>query len=201
MGTLSTTKFIKNSAGNLAEEAMLTTTAGAIDANKAPALNANGVLDISILNGKVASAGAADAGKSIFTDAAGKLDPTMLPSGIGADTQVITASEALSAGDYVNVWSNAGFKVRKADATVAGKEAHGFVLSNVIGGGDATVYFEGSNTAVTGQTAGVVFLGTVAGSGVVIAPSGAGSIVQRLGFATSPTSVNFQSQVPITLAL
>ena len=50
MGTISTTKFIKNSAGSLAEEAALTTSAGAADANKIPALNASGVLDPSIVN-------------------------------------------------------------------------------------------------------------------------------------------------------
>jgi hypothetical protein len=147
------------------------------------------------------SAGSGDAGKIPALDASGKLDTSMMPTGIAADTASITASEALAAGDYVNVWDSAGtFKVRKADGTTAGKEAHGFVLAAVSSGAAATVYFEGTNTQVTGQTAGPVFLSTTAGAGASSAPSGSGNVVQRLGFATSATAVNFQSQTPIVLA-
>lgn len=145
------------------------------------------------------SAGAGDAGKIPALDAAGRLDNSMMPTGIGADTAAITASEALSAGDWVNVWNSTGAKVRKADATTAGKEAHGFVLASVSSSGTATVYFEGTNTSVTGQTPGVIFLGTTAGAGTSTAPSGSGNVVQRIGFAVSATAVNFQSQTPIVL--
>ena len=148
----------------------------------------------------ITSAGAGDSGKVIALDATGKLDTSFMPVGIGADTQVITASEALAAGDWVNVWNSTGAKVRKADATVAGKEAHGFVLSAVSSSAAATVYFEGTNTAVTGQTPGVVFLSTTAGTGTTTAPSTSGNAVQRIGFATSATTVNFQSQPPVILA-
>jgi hypothetical protein len=201
MGTASTTKFIKNSAGSLAEEAALTTSAGAADANKIPALNASGVLDPSIVNAKVSSVGAADAGKVVQLDGSGRLDSSVMPVGIGADTKVMMASEALAAGDYVNIWSDGGsFKVRKADATTNGKRAHGFVLSAVSSGANATVYFEGENTAVTGMTPGDVFLGITAGSGQASAPTGSGQVVQRIGVATSATSVNFEPSQPIVLA-
>ncbi len=147
------------------------------------------------------SAGATDAGKVAALDSTGRIDASMMPTGIGADTALISASEALAAGDYVNVWNSAGaFKVRKADATTAGKEAHGFVLAAVASGASATVYFEGPNTQVSGQTAGPVFLSTTAGTGSATPPSGSGNVVQRLGFATSATSVNFQSLIPIALA-
>lgn len=200
MGTASTTKFIKNNAGTLTEETTLTTSAGAGDANKIPALNASGVLDLSIVNGKNASAGASDAGKLAALDAAGKLDLTMMPTGVGADSALITASEALAAGDLVNIWNSSGAKVRKADATVSGKEAHGFVLAAVSNGSPATVYFEGTNSSVTGQTPGPVFLSSTAGIAANTAPSGSGNVVQRVGFAISATAINFQSQPPITLA-
>ena len=201
MGTISTTKFIKNSAGSLAEEAALTTSAGAADANKIPALNASGVLDPSIVNAKASSAGAADAGKVVQLDGSGRLDSSVMPVGIGADTKVMIASEALAAGDFVNVWSDGGaFKVRKADATTNGKRAHGFVLSAVASGASATVYFEGENTAVTGMTPGDVFLGTTAGRGQAAAPTGSGQVVQRIGVATSATSLNFEPSQPIVLA-
>ena len=78
--------------------------AGAGDANMIPALNASGVLDLSITNGKAASAGASDAGKLVALDAAGRINTTMMPTGIGADTAIIVASEALSAGDLVNIY-------------------------------------------------------------------------------------------------
>lgn len=151
--------------------------------------------------GLAASAGAGDAGKIPQLDSTGRLDTSMMPVGLGADTASITASEALAAGDWVNIWNSAGARVRKADASTAGKEAHGFVLSAVSNGAAATVYFEGTNTQVTGQTAGVVYLSAAtAGLGTATAPSSAGNVVQRIGFATSATTVNFQSQPPITLA-
>ena len=201
MGTQSSKKFIKNNAGTLQEEYALTTSAGASDANSIPALNANGVLDLPILNAKTSSAGAGDASKVPALDASGKLDQSFMPVGIGADTAQILTSEALSAGNYVNIYNNGGTaNVRKADATTAGKEAHGFVLSAFGSGVNATVYFEGSNTAVTGVTPGVQYLSTTVGQGTSTAPSSTGNVVQRIGFATSSTSVNFQSQPPVILA-
>jgi hypothetical protein len=165
-------KYLKNNAGTIAE-----------------------------VEGLVASAGAGDAGKIPALDGAGKLDLSLMPSGLGPDTAVIQASENLAAGDYVNIWDNAGaFRVRKADATAAGKPAHGFVLSAVTSGNNATVYFEGPNTAVSGQTPGDVFLAATAGAGTATAPSGTGNVVQRVGVATSATSVNFERGDPIVLA-
>lgn len=146
------------------------------------------------------SAGAGDAGKIPALDTSGRLDSSMMPVGLGADTAVIVASEALAAGDFVNVWNSTGAKVRKADATVAGKEAHGFVLSAVLSAANATVYFEGTNTAVTGATPGVVFLATTAGTAAGTSPSGSGNVAQRLGVATAATSINFEPSQPIVLA-
>lgn len=200
MGTASTKKFIKNSSGALTEEAALLTSAGAADANAIPALNASGFLDSTIVNSKTTSSGAVDSGKLVALDGSGRIDTTMMPVGVAADVQVITASEALAAGDFVNIWSSTGFKVRKADATTAGKHAMGFVLSAVSNGGAATVYFEGTNTAVSGASPGDVYLATTAGGYTNTAPSSAGNVVQPIGFATSATSINFQAGRPITLA-
>jgi len=201
MGTLSTTKVIKNNGGVLTEVAALITSAGVSDANQLPALNADGILDASIVNSKTSSAGAGDSGKLPALDAAGKLDTSFMPTGIGADTASVIASEALSAGDLVNIWDNASvFSVRKADATTAGKEAHGFVLAVFTHPTTATVYFEGTNTAVTGKTPGKQFLATTAGTTTTTAPSGSGNVVQIVGFATSATAINFQSTPPIVLA-
>lgn len=225
MGTASTKKLLKNVAGTLTEEAALTTSAGAGDADRIPALNASGILDDSILNAsattsagkvvkmngsgiiaptilnaKASSTGAGDAGKIAQLDGSGRLDTTMLPVGVGPDTASIPASENLAAGDFVNIHNSTGAKVRKADATTSGKEAHGFVLSAVTSGNNATVYFEGTNTAVTGQTPGVVFLASTAGTATATPPSGSGNVVQQIGLATSATGINFEPQPHIVLA-
>ncbi|MBI3257874.1 MAG: hypothetical protein HYZ54_00080 [Ignavibacteriae bacterium] len=164
------------------------------------ALNTSGVLGSTIVNSVTSSSGSGDTGKVVALDGSGKIDTTMMPTGVGADTASITASEALSAGDLVNVHDSSGAKVRKADATTSGKEAHGFVLSSVSNGASATVYFEGSNTSVTSLTPGVYYLSATAGGVSATAPSSSGNVVQRVGFATSATVLNFQSQPPIVLA-
>lgn len=147
------------------------------------------------------SAGAGDSGKIPGLDATGRLDSSFMPVGIAADTAVITASEALSAGAFVNVWNSTGAKVRNADASTAGKQAHGFVLASVLNGASATVYFNGSNNQITGATPGVVYLSdTTPGSYTGAAPAGSGKTVQRLGVATSATNINFTLQPDIVLA-
>lgn len=151
---------------------------------------------------KVTSAGAGDAGKIIALDAAGKLDNSVLPTGIGADTNSVQASESLSAGDWVNVHDVAGaFRVRKADASAAGKQAVGFVLAGVASGAQATIFGEGTNNQVTGQTPGAVYLSaTTPGAGTATPPSGTGKVVQRVGTAMSATTVNFEQHPTIELA-
>ena len=158
----------------------------------------NGVL--TEIFGVQTSAGAGNAGDLVSLDDSGRIDNSMMPVGIGADTSTITASETLAAGDWVNVWDDSGAKVRKADATTAGKEAHGFVLSAVTSGNPATVYFEGTNTQVTGQTPGLVYLQTTAGTGGATIPSASGNVVQSIGVAVSATAVNFERGAPVTRA-
>ena len=150
--------------------------------------------------GVQSSAGAGNAGDLVALDDTGRINNDMMPVGIGADTAVINASETLAAGNWVNVWNDASTaKVRKADATTAGKEVHGFVLSAVTSGNPATVYFEGTNTQVTGQTPGPVYLQTTAGAGGTTIPSASGNVVQQVGVALSATSVNFERSTPVVL--
>lgn len=149
-----------------------------------------------------ASAGAGDAGKAIGLDSSGKVDPSMMPVGIGADTASIVASEALSAGDLVNLWDDGGtIKVRKADAS-NGRRADGFVLAAFSSSATALVYFEGSITGLSGLTLGGTYFlsGTTAGAITTTAPSTAAHIVQEVGRARLATALVFEPQQPLTLA-
>lgn len=149
----------------------------------------------------IESTGSGDANKIISTDAAGKLNESFLPTGIGADTKIIVASEALSAGDLVNIWNDAGTgKARKADASGGvAKKADGFVLSAVLSGANATVYFEGTITGLSGLTPGAVYRlsATQAGKADVAIPTTAGHIFQNAGKAISATEITFEPSDPI----
>jgi hypothetical protein len=148
------------------------------------------------------SAGAGDAGKIAKLDSTGRWDLSMMPTGVTAEVATITTSEALAAGDFVNIWNSTGIKARKADATTAGKKADGFVLAAVLSGASATVYLPGSiNTAVSGLTAGAdQFLNTTAGGRTETAPSASGNVAQLLGKALSSTSMYFHPLHSITMA-
>lgn len=141
------------------------------------------------------SAGAGDAGKIIATDTNGKIDNSFMPTGIGADTVSILTSEDIAAGKQVNIYDNTGTaNARLADATTTGKHSHGFVLASTTSGQNATIYSEGNNDQVTGQTPGDVYLSTTQGE-VISDPSTlvGGNILQKVGVATSATNINQES--------
>ena len=141
------------------------------------------------------SAGAGDANKIIATGADGRIDTSLMPVGIGADVAVVAASETLAAGDYVNIWNDAGTpKVRKASSTDDTKPAHGFVKDGFAAAASATVYFEGQNTSLTGLTAGTIYVlsKTVAGGVTAIGSysQASGNIIQVLGVAVTATAMS-----------
>jgi hypothetical protein len=141
----------------------------------------------------------------VVTGDDGYISSTLLPAGMGGDIVVpMVASGPLAAGDLVNVFDSGSNvpKVRKADATTAGMEAHGFV--DAAYSADATnvkVYFEGNNTQNSSTfSVGKQYLSTVAGKTQANAPSGSSQIVQIVGYATSTSSLNFQSTTPFILS-
>jgi len=151
------------------------------------------------------SQGAADAGKLIAADDTGKLDPSFLPAGIGANQVVATASEALSPGDFINLYSNAGaLAMRKADNS-NGREAWGFVESAVANGAPGTAKrLNVTNAARSGLTAGAEYwLGTA--GGVVSAAldaadvANANKVSQYLGRAKSETELVTVEYSPVIL--
>lgn len=140
------------------------------------------------------SAGAADAGKIPALDAAGKLDSSLMPNGVGANTQILPISETLSNGSFVNIWSDSGTaKVRLADNS-NGREADGYVLTGA-SSGNATVYpLDGVNSSLSGLTPGAkYYLGTA--GGVTATPldetsaGNANKVSQYLGKAKSATEL------------
>lgn len=191
-------RFLARLAGRTKQVATIAASAGAGDAEKIPSTNASGVLDPTILN-----AATTGANKVAMFDGTGRLDASVMPVGIGADTKSLEASEALAAGDVVNVWNDGGTqKVRKADATAEGKEAKGFVLSAFAMGASALVYNDGTITGLAGLTPGAYYYLSAASPGGVVAapPSAAGNVDQQVGWAVSATELSFEPGEPVTLA-
>jgi hypothetical protein len=147
------------------------------------------------------SAGVGDANKIIATGSDGLISSTLMPTGIGADTQSVVASENLSAGDWVNVYDNAGTpNVRKADANPE-RACTGYVLASVSSAASAIVYRSGTNTGRTGLTTGTYYyLSATAGSETATAPTTSGDVIQGLGYAGSSTTIAFQPTTPIAVA-
>ena len=149
----------------------------------------------------VTSSGATDDGKIVALDSTGRLDNSVMPVGIGTETKLIQASENLASGDLINIWnSNSQFRVRKADATTSGKEAHGFVLATVTSGQNATVYLEGTITGLTGLVPGKYYLSTTPGQITSTPPNTSGNVVQVIGTSISATELTFESGDGVILA-
>lgn len=196
-------RYLVRLAGRWKQVVAILTSAGAADAEKIPATNASGVLDPTLLNATNSSAGAADANKIGQLDGTGRFSSTMMPVGVVADTQNAVASEALAAGDLVNLWNNAGtVNARKADATAEGKEIHGFVLSAFALSATALVYGEGKITGLTGLTPGAYYYLSAATPGALAAapPSAEGNVDQIAGWAADATTLNFEPGEPVTIA-
>jgi len=151
------------------------------------------------------SAGAADAGKTVQLDASGKLDTTLLPAAalLSNEDYSFVAFEALSAGDLINVFDNAGTpNIRKADATDATKPPMGFVQTAISIGASGTARLgNGVITGLTGLTTGSkYYLSTTPGAITTIAPSTVGNVVYPVGRAKSTTEFTYvDDTTPVVL--
>lgn len=145
--------------------------------------------------------GAGSANRLASLNASGQWDISMMPTGVGAETRVLPASEALSAGDLLNIFDDSGTtKVRKADAT-SYKPADGFTLSAVESGANATVYLDGINTAVTGLTGGEEYYLSKTAGGETTDISGytTNNTIQFVGKGTASGELNFERGEPIVV--
>lgn len=144
-----------------------------------------------LIAGTQTSSGASMANQIPALDSGGHLDVSLMPIGVGPDVSLIVASEALSAGNYVNIYSNSGVvNCRKADST-NDRPAMGYVNASVSSSGAATVYFEGANANLSALTVGARYYLGAAGVPQSTAPvSPTNSISQFLGIAVSATAIN-----------
>jgi len=109
-----------------------------------------------------------------------------ISSGSGIFAPTVTASESLTAGDFINI---AAGGVRKASSDNTGKQAHGFVTQSVAANASVVVFYGGLNTNVSGLTAGSrYFLGTSGGE-TLTPPTTAGQLSQEVGVAVSSTAI------------
>jgi len=155
----------------------------------------NGVIQRIIAN--ATSAGAADAGKLVQLDAGGKLDQSLLPSValVGHEDYAFPATEAISAGDIINVYDNLGTpSIRKADATDNTKPPMGFALAAIALNATGTVRLSnGVITGLTGLTAGVRYYLSALTPGAITAtpPATTGNVIYAIGRAKSATEFNY----------
>jgi hypothetical protein len=153
-----------------------------------------------LVEATVISTGVPQAGDIVGLDGTGRIDVSVLPVGVGPDVALITASEALASGDYVNIYNNAGVaNVRKADAS-NDRPAMGFVKASVLISDPATIYFEGPNDAKTGLTIGSRYYLSTAGGATPTVPATPTAIIsQFLGIAISATAINTDIEDAIVL--
>jgi hypothetical protein len=104
----------------------------------------------------------------------------------GSGFPALLASETLTAGDFVNVFSGG---VRRASNDDLTKQAHGFVTASHVATNPVVVFYSGLNTNVSGLTAGSrYFLGTAGGESLT-PPSASARLSQEIGVAISTTAI------------
>lgn len=147
-----------------------------------------------ILKGAIdTSTGATDAGKLIGLNADGKVDISMIPTSVGKVGCILTLSEAVTAGDWVNVFTDGtNYKARLADVSDAVKVCHGYATANGVAGDNILIMFEGLNDFL--PTTGLVngnqyFLGILGKSVATPDMTSASKFVQPLGYCVN-TGIN-----------
>lgn len=139
------------------------------------------------------STGVSDSNKIVSTGDDGKIAGTLLPDIGGTPTESIITSENLAAGDFINIFDNAGVRtIRKADAS-NNRLAMGFVLNAVTSGNNASVYASGINNQLTGIIPGTRYFlsATNAGTVTTTSPSAINQISQMVGYGFSTTAISF----------
>lgn len=110
----------------------------------------------------------------------------VVTSGSGVAGTFLTASETLTAGDFINIGVGG---VRRATNDDTSKQAHGFVTASYVADDIVDVFYGGLNTGVSGLTPGSrYFLGTTGGE-TTTPPTSPGQISQEVGVAVTSTAI------------
>lgn len=119
------------------------------------------------------------------TDASGAIN--------AANQSTLTATEAISAKNFVNIYASSGAKVRKANATDETKPCNGYAPSAISNAATGTIRGPGGKiTGLSGLTPGATYyLDTTGGAITATPPSSSGNFVQEVGVAVSATELNF----------
>lgn len=110
-------------------------------------------------------------------------------------------SQDLTEGMIVNIWNNAGTpNARRADGSIEGKHAHGFVITSTSAGQTATVYFAGVNDKCVDLVIGDQYLSVTPGITSPLTPNMSGHVLQTIGLAISDTTLFFNPSDAAILA-
>lgn len=167
-------------------------------ADKYTAISGSSVIERA---GTVTSAGAGNAGQIVALDANGLLDPSVMPSGITPDQKAGTSNGAITAKDMCYV-ETAGTIARASAAAGTPHGAQGYALTSVATGQPITIQLEGKISGLTGLTPGATYFlsNTTAGAITATPPSATGELWQPVGTALSATELNFEPDTPILRA-
>ena len=138
------------------------------------------------------STGAGDATKMVQLNGAGKFDISLLPDGVGDDASTFVATGAIAAGDIINIMADG--TVQKADAGTNNFEGWGFAPSAITDTSTGNILFDGTISGLSGLTPGAIYYmdASTPGGITLTAPSGSGEIIQKIGRATSATTLSFE---------
>lgn len=140
------------------------------------------------------SAGAGDATKMVQLDANGLLDQSLMPSGLTPDQQTALANGTITAKDLVYMEA-AGTITRATAAAGTPQQCMGWAVASATTGNPVTMQLEGRITGLTGLTTGSrYYLSDVTPGGLLISPGpvGSGKLAQYIGTALSTTVLNFE---------
>lgn len=132
----------------------------------------------------------------------GASDPTFQAPTATPNTIQLTASAAISAGNLVNIYDNAGTaNVRPADNTSSSTYANGFAPASISMSASGTVVpFAGPISGLSGLTPGTqYFLGTSGGL-TTSAPSSSGDLIQSVGVSITASTFQFFAGTPNIIA-
>jgi hypothetical protein len=122
---------------------------------------------------------------------------------VGPATKIMTASEAITAKNLINIHDSSGGKVRKADADGGiAQQADGYAPFAISNGAIGLVELgEGIITGLSSLTvAARYFLSATAGGVTATAPSTTGQVMQPVGVALSTTELAFKPRDGVVVA-